>query len=93
MKGYRRIKPYTYDQAAKRASSLNQQNLQSGMLGSIYFVEEYYEGDSPLLGYMVTHYCLSSPTSYEVYNGFLPYDYEEGYREGYIKNVQVHQTR
>lgn len=80
-KGYRKIKYFTEQEAEDFAQLKNDENKRVAMAGSYYEAEKEDEGR-----WIVNHYVLRQLVASHVKNGMLPYDYEEGYLEGYIRN-------
>lgn len=75
---YRKIKYFTEREAEQFCDKLNGDNRRSGMVGSEYDTEKLEEG------WVVNHYVLRNLVSTRAKNGYLPWDCDPNYREGYI---------
>lgn len=75
---YRAIRYFTQEEAEVQASRLNSQAHATCMAGVYYEESEEKPGC-----WVVEKYVLRTPAGTLAKSGWLPYDYEEGYREGY----------
>lgn len=80
-KGYRKIKFFTQEQAERIERQRNDENRRVNMVGSHYVAEEESPGN-----WIVQHYVVGQRGNAECANGYLPYDYDDHYLEGYIWN-------
>lgn len=80
MKGYRKVKYFTENEAERLCDKLNGDDRRSNMAGSRYNTEKLPEG------WVVNHYVCGQLSRTHAKNGLLPYDYDPDYVEGYIKN-------
>lgn len=74
---YRPIRYFTELEAKREADRLNGEARRANMAGS------HYEEDREQGGWVVNHYVMRNLSGSLAKSGWLPYDYEEGYREGY----------
>ncbi len=79
---YRKIRYFTEKEAQDFADRRNNENRRANMVASVYHEAEEKPGC-----FRVDHYVAGSVSMSFVKSGVLPYDYDEGYREGF------HQTR
>ena len=83
-KGYRKVKYFSREEAERRQDRLLGEAARNCMAGVDYSIEEVEPGC-----WVVNHYCLRNLTMTEVKNGYMPYDYDEHYLEGYIWNGTI----
>jgi hypothetical protein len=75
---YRKIKYFSQEEAELVADRLNNQARRECMAGVYYEEEEESPGN-----WVVNKYVLRTSAGSLAKSGWLPYDYDPGYREGY----------